>query len=156
VTASRSRLARAFGVAPERLMAEVTRRLRNKPAVVDVAQAPVQDVVLTGGDADLTTLPVHLQHHYDRAPQVSPSTDYVIDPRRGWTNVGIRRLMLRGPREAGVDLVSPSDLRAIYEASAAAGKKLPVAFVVGCHPIDQVAAMMRLPVDELGLVAALR
>jgi UbiD family decarboxylase len=64
--------------------------------------------------------------------------------------------MLRGPREAGVDLVSPSDLRAIYEASAAAGKPLPVSFVVGAHPIDHVAATMRLPVDELGLVAALR
>jgi len=32
--------------------------------------------------------------------------------------------MLRGRREAGVDLVSPSDLRAIYEASVAAGKPL--------------------------------
>src|SRR5439155_10454363 len=58
--------------------------------------------------------------------------------------------------EAGIDLVSPSDLRAIYEASAAAGKPLPVSFVVGAHPIDHVAAVMRLPIDELGLVAALR
>jgi len=33
---------------------------------------------------------------------------------------------------------------------------LPVAFVVGAHPIDYVAATMRLPVDELGLVATLR
>jgi UbiD family decarboxylase len=64
--------------------------------------------------------------------------------------------MLRSPKEAGVDLVSPSDLRAIYEASAAAGRPLPVAFVVGAHPVDHVAAVMRLPVDELGIVAMLR
>jgi UbiD family decarboxylase len=64
--------------------------------------------------------------------------------------------MLRGRREAGIDLVSPSDLRAIYEASAAAGRPLPVSFVVGAHPVDHVSAVMRLPVDELGLVAALR
>src|SRR6201997_3905650 len=64
--------------------------------------------------------------------------------------------MLRGRREAGVDLMSPSDLRAIYEASAAAGKALPVSFVVGAHPIDHVAAVMRLPIDELGIVASLR
>ena len=64
--------------------------------------------------------------------------------------------MLRGRQEAGIDLVSPSDLRAIYEASAGAGKPLPVSFVVGAHPIDHLAAMMRLPVDELGLVASLR
>jgi UbiD family decarboxylase len=64
--------------------------------------------------------------------------------------------MLRGRKEAGIDLVAPSDLRAIYETSASAGKNLPVSFVVGAHPIDHVAGTMRFPVDELGLVASLR
>ena len=157
VTGSRARIALAFGVAPDRLLAEVQRRLRNKPEIVEVAraQAPVQEVVLTDA-ADLTALPVHLQHGADGGPYVSSSIDYVVDDKTGWTNVGIRRLMLRGRREAGVDLVSPSDLRALYEASAARGAPLPVSFVVGAHPIDHVAATMRLPVDELGLVAALR
>jgi 2,5-furandicarboxylate decarboxylase 1 len=118
VVSSRSRIARAFGVAPER--------------------------------------GVHLQHGLDGAPYISASIDYAVDARTGWTNVGIRRLMLRGRRETGVDLVSPSDLRALYEASAAAGEPLPVSFVVGAHPADHVAAMMRMPVDELGIVASLR
>jgi len=158
VNASRARLARAFGVPPGELAAEIQRRLRGKPEVVEIsrAEAPVQQVVLTGDDADLTALPVHLQHGFDGGPYISASIDYVIDPRSGWTNVGIRRLMLRGRRETGVDLVSPSDLKAIYEASAAAGKPLPVSFVVGAHPVDHMAAMMRLPVDEIGLVALLR
>jgi UbiD family decarboxylase len=158
VAGSRARLARAFGVEPRALVAEIQRRLKGKPEIVEVArsQAPVQQVVLTGADADLTTLPVHLGHGADGGPYISASVDFVIDPKIGWTNVGMRRLMLRGRQETGVDLVSPSDLRAIYEASAAAGRPLPVSFVVGCHPIDQVAAMMRLPVDEIGLLAALR
>jgi 2,5-furandicarboxylate decarboxylase 1 len=158
VTGSRARLALAFGVAPGALLPEIQRRLRAKPEVFEVprAQAPAQQVVLTGDDADLTQLPVHLQHGADGAPYISSSIDYVVDPKTGWTNVGIRRLMLRGRRETGIDLVSPSDLRALYEASAALGKPLPVSFVVGAHPIDHVAATMRLPVDELGLVAALR
>jgi UbiD family decarboxylase len=158
VNGSRARLARAFGVAPAQLAAEIQRRLRGKPEIVEIsrAEAPVQQVVLTGDDTDLTALPVHLQHGLDGGPYISASIDYVIDPRSGWTNVGIRRLMLRGRRETGVDLVSPSDLKAIYEASAAAGKPLPVSFVVGAHPVDHMAAMMRLPVDELGLVALLR
>jgi UbiD family decarboxylase len=158
VTGSRARIARAFGVKPNELLSELLRRLRNKPDVIDVsrAEAPAQEVVLTGDDADLTTLPVHLGHGADGAPYISSSIDFVVDPKTGWTNVGVRRLMLRGRREAGIDLVSPSDLRAIYEASAAAGKPLPVSFVVGAHPIDHIAAVMRLPVDELGLVAALR
>jgi 2,5-furandicarboxylate decarboxylase 1 len=158
VVSSRSRIARAFGVAPEKLAAEIARRLVNRPQIVEVggAEAPVQQVVLEGDAADLTALPVHLQHGLDGAPYISASIDYTIDPRTGWTNVGIRRMMLRGRHEAGVDLVSPSDLRAIYEASAAAGKPLPVSFVVGAHPADYVAAMMRMPVDELGIVASLR
>ena len=158
VTASRVRLARAFDVAPNALLPEILRRLRLKPEIVDVtrAEAPCQQVVLSGEDADLTALPVHLQHGYDGAPYISASIDYVIDPKTGFTNVGLRRLMLRGRKQAGIDLVAPSDLRAIYEASASTGKKLPVSFVVGAHPIDHVAGTMRFPVDELGLIASLR
>jgi 2,5-furandicarboxylate decarboxylase 1 len=158
VTGSRSRIARAFGVSAAELTAEIRRRLRGKQDVLEIsrAEAPVQAVVLTGADADLTTLPVHLQHGEDGAPYISSSVDFAIDPATGWTNVGIRRLMLRGRQEAGVDLKSPSDLRAIYEASAAAGRPLPISFVVGAHPVDHVAAVLRLPVDEIGLVATLR
>src|SRR6185503_8811789 len=103
-------------------------------------------------DADVTRLPVHLQHGADGAPYISASIDYVVDPKTGFTNVGLRRLMLRGPHETGVDLVAPSDLQAIYLANAAAGRRTPVSFVVGAHPIDHVAAVMRMPVDELDIV----
>ena len=76
---SRARIARAFGVKPSELLPEVQRRLRNKPEIVEVtrAEAPVQEVVLTGDDADLTKLPVHLQHGADGAPYISASIDYV-------------------------------------------------------------------------------
>jgi 2,5-furandicarboxylate decarboxylase 1 len=158
VTGSRARIALAFGVASNELSSEIRRRLGDKVDVFEIAraQAPAQEIVLTGAQADLTALPVHLQHGDDGAPYISSAVDFVVDPATGWTNVGIRRLMLRGRQEAGIDLNSPSDLRAIYEASAATGKPLPISFVVGAHPVDHVAAVMRLPVDELSLIAALR
>ena len=158
VAGNRTRLARAFGVTPDALLTEVLRRLRKAPEIFEVsrAEAPAQEVVLSGDDADLTKLPVHLGHGADGAPYISAGIDFVVDAKTGWTNVGVRRLMLRGRREAGIDLVSPSDLRALYEASARAGKPLPVSFVVGAHPVDHVAAVMRLPIDELGLLASLR
>ena len=158
VMGGRARLARAFGATPDKLLAEVLRRLRTAPQVVEVPReaAPAQEVVLTGDKADLTMLPVNLQHGFDGAPYISASIDFVVDPSNGWTNVGVRRLMLRGRREAGIDINSPSDLRALYEAAVERGERLPVAFVVGAHPSDFVAAVMRLPVDELGLVASLR
>jgi 2,5-furandicarboxylate decarboxylase 1 len=158
VTGSRSRIARAFGVGTKELTTEIRRRLALKPEVFEVArgEAPAQEIMLTGAQADLTALPVHLQHGEDGAPYISSAMDFAIDQSSGFTNVGIRRLMLRSPQEAGVDLNSPSDLRAIYEASARAGRPLPVSFVIGAHPVDHVAAVLRLPVDELSLIASLR
>lgn len=158
VAGSRSRIAMAFGTTPQTLLKEVLRRLGTKPDMVelDQAAAPVQQVVLTGEQADFTALPIHLQHGMDGGLYVSASIDIVKDERTGLTNVGVRRLMLRGRKEAGIDLVAPSDLRAIYEAQSAAGKPLPVAFIVGSNPVDHIAATMRIPVDEMGIMASLR
>lgn len=158
VAATRERLAMAFETSVPDLLGEVLRRLSKAPSIRQVSreEAPVQEVVKVGQDADFTTLPVHLQHEMDGSLYISASMDVVKDPRTGLTNVGLRRLMLRGRREAGVDLVAPSDLRAIYEYESQQGRPLPIAFVVGSHPVDQVAATMRIPVDEVGLIATLR
>ena len=158
VAASLSRLAAAFGTTPSEVLQEILSRLDRPGQLVEVPRetAPVQQVVLTGEDCDLTALPIHLQHDLDGAPYISASMDFVHDPMAGHTNVGMRRLMLRGRRTAGVDLVAPSDLRAIYLHQAAQGKPTPVAFAIGCHPIDQLAAVLRFPGDELALIAALR
>ena len=159
VMGGRARIAAAFGVKPNELMKEVQRRLRNKPEIFEVsrAEAPCQEVVLTGADADLTRLPVHLQHGADGGPYISASIDYVIDPKTGFTNVGL------APADAALASTKPASIssrraicKAIYLANAAAGKPTPVSFVVGAHPIDHVAGAMRLPVDELGIVASLR
>ena len=158
VLGSRSRIARAFGVPPDRLAQEVLARLAGEQPVIELARdaAPVQRVVSTGNDADLTRLPVHLQHALDGGPYISSGLDFVIDRKTGWTNVGSRRLMLRGRHEAGIDLVAPSDLRAIYLEAVERGERLPISFALGTHPVDFIAASMRLPVDELALIAALR
>jgi 2,5-furandicarboxylate decarboxylase 1 len=158
VLASRSRLARAFGVTPRDLLKEILGRLDNKPDVVEVssAEAPVHQVVMTGDDVDVTTLPVHLQHGLDGGPYISAALDFTIDTATRFTNVGLRRLMLRGRWETGIDLVAHSDLRGIFLASIARGEALPISFVVGGHPIDYFTGAMRLPIDELGLIASLR
>src|SRR5437870_2832149 len=80
VTASRSRLALAFGTPPEQLLAEVLKRLGEPQPVTEVKQAPAQEVVER--DPDLTALPVHLQHGYDGAPYISASMDFTRDAAR--------------------------------------------------------------------------
>lgn len=158
VMGSRSRIAIAFGVGIEGLLDEIRSRLKVAQGLVEVAaaDAPVQEEVLSGEEADLTQLPVPFQHGGDGAPYLSSPVDVVADPATGLYNVGCRRLMLRGRRSCGVDLNAPSDLKAIYEDAVQAGRPLPVSFVLGAHPIDHFTGAMRAPGDELELMAKLR
>src|SRR5690349_886146 len=70
VMGSRKRLAMALDTDEAGLLLEITKRLRNphKPIKIGRSDAPVQQVVLQGEDADLCALPVHLQHGEDGAP----------------------------------------------------------------------------------------
>ena len=159
VMGSRKRLANALGTDERHLLQTLNQRLNRPqpPIKVSSQQAPVQQVVLKDDEADLTALPVHLQHGDDGAPYISAGIDYALFPGSGFTNVGCRRIMLRGRRQAGVDLIAPSDMRAIYLEGAARKEPVPVAYAVGSHPADYLAAMAALPsVDELDVVGAVR
>ncbi len=159
VMGSRKRLARALGTDERNLQATLNQRLNRPqpPVKVSSQQAPVQQVVFKDDEADLTALPVHLQHCADGAPYISAGIDYALFPGTGNTNVGCRRIMLRGKRQAGIDLIAPSDMRAIYLEGAARRAPVPVAYAVGSHPADYLAAMAALPsADELALVGAVR
>ena len=159
VMGSRKRLALALDTDEAGLLPTLTARLANpiKPVKVEAKDAPVQQVVLKGDDADLCTLPVHLQHGDDGAPYISAGIDFTLFRDSGFTNIGCRRIMLRGPRQAGVDMIAPSDVRAIYLDAVARGEKLPVAYAVGSHPTDFIAAVSGTPpMDELDVIGAVR
>lgn len=159
VMGSRRRLALALGVEERDLLQTMLERLRTPIAPVEIpgAEAPVQEVVLEGDEADLTALPVHLQHGQDGGPYISATLDFCADPATGGTNVGMRRMMLRGRHAAGIDMIAPSDLRVIYSPYHERGEKMPLAFAVGFHPADALAAVSLVPPqDERGLMGALR
>ena len=155
---SRKRFAEAFGVTPTKLLPEILRRLRHNGEFIEVGrdQAPVQEIVQTGAEVDLTKLPAHLQHGKDGGPYISAGMDFTVDQTTGLSNVGLRRFMLRGRTTTGIDLVAPSDLRNIYLATLRRGERLPLSVVVGGHPVDYFGATMRMPGDELSLLACLR
>ena len=158
VSGSRRRLAAAFGTDERNVIHEYMRRMNDPQPVVEVpsADAPVHQVVLKGDEIDLTKLPFHLQHELDGAPYISSGIDYTVDPATGRSNVGCRRLMFRDRRTMRANLSQPSDLKKCYIACVERGEKLPASFAIGSHPLDYLAAGLRLPGDELGLVATLR
>src|SRR5207237_6196373 len=149
----------AVGVREQELRAEVTRRLETPIAPLEVSSraAPVHQVVWTGAHADFTKLPVHLQHSEDGGPYISASVDITRSLDGSKRNVGYRRMMLRGRTEAGIDLIAPSDLRALYAEYVKRKERMPVAFVIGSHPADSVAATAMSPMmDEVALMGGLR
>lgn len=158
VAGSRRRLAAAFGVDERDVAHEFMRRTSNPQPVVEVASehAPVHQVVQTGDAIDLMTLPFHFQHEYDGAPYISAAIDYCVDPVTERTNVGCRRLMFRNRTTLRANLTQPSDLKKIYVGCADRGERLPVSFAIGSHPLDFMAAGMRVPADEFTLVGTMR
>lgn len=159
VMGSRRRMALAFDVSERGLSQEVMRRASSpiRPVLISSDAAPVHQVVLQGDQADLTKLPVHLQHLDDGAPYISAGIDISQSLDGSKRNVGYRRLMLRAPREAGVDMIAPSDFRVMYAEYVARKERMPVAFVVGSHPADSVAATaVSTEPDELAFVGGLR
>jgi len=158
VMGSRRRLAAALGVSEDEAAAEFQRRLDHPQPVIDVpsSEAPVHQVILEGERADFTRLPFHAQHEYDGSVYISSAIDYTVDPETGLTNVGCRRLSLRGRRECGTNVTARSHLKMIYQRCVARGQKLPISFAVGSHPIDFMASLMRIRQDEVTLVATLR
>jgi UbiD family decarboxylase len=159
VSASRRRLAAAFGVAEEKMREEYARRMANPQKTFEVPsnESPVHEIVLTGDQIDLTKLPFHVQHEYDGAPYISSGIDFTVDPVTKRSNVGCRRLMLRGKDKCGFNLTAPSDLRQIYLGCVARGEKLQASFTIGSHPLDMMAASFRgVPGDEINALATFR
>ena len=155
---SQKRLAAAFDTSEDKLHDAYLKRLANPQTVVTIPsdEAPVHAVTITGKGVNLTKLPFHPQHAYDGSCYLSSAIDFTVDPATGRRNVGCRRLSLRNRFEAGTNVTAPSDLKRIYTACVARGERLPVTFTVGAHPLDFVAATMRVPGDELSMIATLR
>jgi UbiD family decarboxylase len=159
VCGSRTRVAAAFGVKPGEASQEYLRRLESPQPIEEIpeAEAPVHQVVQTDSDIDLTRLPFFLQHELDGGAYISSAIDFSVDPLTGRRNVGCRRLMLRDERTLTSNLTQPSDLRDIYKGCVETQQALPVSFVIGTHPLDFMAATLRVKSDdELQLVAAMR
>ena len=158
VSATRSRAAAAFGVPEDRVREEYMRRMANPQKAFEVpkSEAPVQEIVETGDQINLLKLPFHVQHEYDGGPYITSGIDFTVDPVTKRSNVGCRRLMLRGKDKAGFNLTAPSDLRNIYLGCVKRGERLDCSFTIGAHPLDTMAAGSRSQGQEIDSLGTFR
>jgi 2,5-furandicarboxylate decarboxylase 1 len=120
-----------------------------------VVDAPAQEVVKTGLQVDLTELPIPLLAEKDGGPYISAGV--VIARGDRGLNAGCYRLMYRSRAETGIDLVTVSDLRRIYEARLARNEPLPISVSIGVHPVEVLSAAYKAPpgVSEITLAGGL-
>jgi 4-hydroxy-3-polyprenylbenzoate decarboxylase len=120
-----------------------------------VRSAPCQDVVVTGDDVDLDTLPIQTCWPGDAAPFITLPAVITRDPRTGTRNVGMYRMQKIDRRSTFMHWQIHKDGRMDYLASEG---RLEVAVALGLDPVTTYAASAPLPkqVDELMLAGFLR
>ncbi|MBX5489579.1 MAG: UbiD family decarboxylase [Chloroflexi bacterium] len=141
--------------------AETAQRLRRAidlpiPPVL-VADSPVKEVVLTGDAVDLSMLPIPVMAERDGGPFIASAVAVAEHSELG-RNAGIYRLMYRNRNTLGIDIVTPNNLRALYEEANARGEALPLSIAIGAAPIEMLAATFKAPAgaDELAVAGGLR
>ena len=148
----------AFETNAQDVVPEFARRVDSglvKCKMVD--SGPVKDVVLTGKDADLLKLPVHRIAEKDPGRFIASGLCIVKDPETGVRNVAMHRLQIKDSQKTGIFLAPGRHTHLIYEKYEAMNEPMPMAIVIGHHPMYYFAAPYTAPrhVDELEVTGAL-
>ncbi|HXH81913.1 MAG TPA: UbiD family decarboxylase [Candidatus Tectomicrobia bacterium] len=150
--------ARILGCAPDRVvhtLAEAFQRI-GAGTLTTVSKAPVQDVVRTGGEVDLTALPHAIHSEADAGRYIGGGICITRDPESRIRNCAFLRHQIKGPRRTGF-LVLPRHTWRHQQKYERAGEAMPMAVVLGVHPAYEIAACYtgKVEQDELELAAVL-
>jgi 2,5-furandicarboxylate decarboxylase 1 len=147
VFASRERIARMLGTTVEGLHAEFHQRA-NTPRPMRVVDAgPVTEVVLEGDDVDLTSIPMLGHFEGDRARYLTSAIAIGQDPDTGVGNASYHRAMVSSRNTLATSLHSKGHLWRYLRKAEERGERLPVAMVVGGHPLFMLASAARVGMD---------
>ena len=133
--ASRKLMAMALECKPEDLATTFTERQGKPIAPVEVNAAPVHEVVKTGDDVDLTKVPLLTHYDVNAAPYITAGIVAAADPDTGVRNTSYNRLMMARKRELRIFMAVGRHLWTLHNKMERRNEPLPVAIVVGVHPL---------------------
>ena len=156
VFSSRERVARMLGTDLGGIHRVYQERSRNLLQPRELESGPVCEVVQQDG-FDLAELPLITHFETDRAPYITNGILVAEGDDSGAGNLSYHRSMLHSATEIATSLHSRGDLWRLLNRAAEHGRPLPVAMVVGAHPLFMLAASARVPhdVDERELAGGL-
>ena len=146
--ASRKLMALAMECRPEELAAKFTERQGNPIAPIEVTEAPVHEVSTLGDDIDLTKVPLLTHYDVNAAPYITAGIVVAVDPDSGLRNTSYNRLMMARKRELRIFMAVGRHLWTLHNKLERRGEALPVAIVIGVHPLFSLGAQAFTPSTE--------
>jgi 2,5-furandicarboxylate decarboxylase 1 len=155
VLATRGRLARGLGVAPEAMEDAIVDAIAHPVTPRLLAEAPCQELEVQ--DPDLAQLPIPTFFEHETGPYVTAGAIVARDPESGLGNLSIARLKPLGGNRALIGIAPNHHLAVMARAAAARDETLPIAVTIGNHPAVLVASCLYLGYgeDELECAGAL-
>lgn len=138
IFASRTRIARLLGTVPEKIHKVYQEKSRNAVEPKVVSSGPITESV--EDSVDLARLPLLRHFETDRAPYITNGIVVVEGPG----NLSYHRAMLHSKTELATSLHSRGHLWRALEISKEKNRPLPVAMVIGAHPLFMMAASARV------------
>ncbi|HEY2805498.1 MAG TPA: menaquinone biosynthesis decarboxylase [Gemmatimonadales bacterium] len=146
------------GLAGKLSMLPKLAELASFPPRMTDGQPPCQSVVLRGSEADVKLLPHLVCWPEDGGPYITMGMVVTRDPASRIRNVGLYRVMVKGPRELAMHWQRHKVGAAHWREMAERGEKMPVAIILGADPASMYAASAPLPptIDEFLFAGFLR
>jgi UbiD family decarboxylase len=146
--ASRKLMAFALECRPEELAAKFAQRQQKPIAPVKITDAPVHEVVELGEDVDLTGVPLLTHYDVNAAPYITAGIVVAVDPDTGVRNTSYNRLMMARKRELRIFMAVGRHLWTLHNKVERRGEALPIAVVIGVHPLFSLGAQAFTPSTE--------
>jgi 2,5-furandicarboxylate decarboxylase 1 len=148
VFASRLRVARMLGAAAAAdLHGGYQRGAGSRRPLRQVSDGPVLEVLEEGDELDVRRLPLLTHFADDLGPYLTSGVFVAADPDTGIGNLSYHRAIAISATELATSLHSRGDLWRYLAAARRRGEPLPVAIVIGAHPLFLLAASARVGVD---------
>jgi 2,5-furandicarboxylate decarboxylase 1 len=120
-----------------------------------VKDAPVKEVIVLQDKIDLLKMfPIPVHHAKDAGEYISAAVTFANDPETGVRNLSNHRLQVVGKNKLRI-CIQPRHLWDFYQKAENKGQGLPVAFVLGSHPLIMLGAQAPTPGDELEIANSL-
>jgi 2,5-furandicarboxylate decarboxylase 1 len=147
-----------LGCTRETRIAHYLDRVSAPLPVTRVATAPCQEIVLTGDQVDLRTLPIPTYNVLDGGPYLTMGICISRSIVDGARNASMYRLLLKGPNRVTINLGPQQHTAAFLRQAEKRGEPLPVAFAFGVDPLIAYGsqASAGYGVDELTMAGGLR